>query len=152
MLMNIMDFIVMPQVIVSLAVLIILMWRMSAGYKYGLVAELIEIAGLAVGFVIFTMAAGALGKLLNGGNLHIIETIIKLAIVIAVYRAIQGIGKAATGTKKIPILTSANKFLGCAFGVIETYMWVMLIQHIVGYDIGAAINFTISKITSCIHV
>ncbi|WP_026527636.1 CvpA family protein [Butyrivibrio sp. VCD2006] len=150
--MNIMEFIAMPQVIVSLAVLIILLWRIASGFTYGLISELIGIAALAIGFVIFSLSAGAIGKLLQGKNLHLIETIIELAIIVAVYRVIQGIGKAATGSKKIPILSTANKVLGGVFGACETYIWVALIQHIVGYNIGAAINFTISELISCIHV
>ncbi|SDB18764.1 CvpA family protein [Butyrivibrio sp. INlla16] len=150
--MNILEFISMPQVIVSLAVLIILMWRIAYGYKYGFVAELIEIAGLATGFVIFSLSAGAIGKLIHGENLHILKTIIQLAIVITIYRVIQGIANGTKGTKKIPVLTNTNKVMGAAFGAVETYMWVMLIQHIVGYKIDDAISFTISKLISCIPV
>ncbi|WP_026661199.1 CvpA family protein [Butyrivibrio sp. AC2005] len=150
--MDIMEFIKTPQVIVSLAVLIVLLWRISNGYKYGLVSELIEIASLAVGFVIFTLTAGSIGKLLHGENLHIFKTIIQIAIVVAIYRVINGIAKGTKSSGKVPILSSANKILGACFGAVETYMWVMLIQYIVGYKIDSAISFTFSKIISCIRV
>ncbi|WP_026493088.1 CvpA family protein [Butyrivibrio sp. XPD2002] len=150
--MNIMEFISTPQVIISLAVLIVLLWRISIGYRFGLVSELIEIASLAVGFVIFTLTAGTIGKIMHGENLHIFKTIIQLAIVVSIYRVITGIAKGTKGSGKVPILSSANKVLGACFGAIETYMWVMLIQHIVGYKIDSAISFTISKIISCIRI
>ena len=150
--MDIMEFISTPQVIISLAVLIVLLWRISNGYKYGLVSELIEIASLAVGFVIFTLTAGSIEKILHGENLHLFKTIIQIAIVVAIYRVITGIAKGTKGSGKIPILSSANKLLGACFGAVETYMWVMLIQYIVGYKIDAAISFTISKLISCIRI
>ncbi|WP_029323390.1 CvpA family protein [Butyrivibrio sp. AE3004] len=150
--MDVMTFISMPQVIVSLAVLIVLLWRIAYGYKYGLVNELIEIAGLAVGFVIFNLSAGSIGKILHGENLHIIKTVVQIAIVVAIYRIIQGIAKGTKGSGKIPILSKTNKFLGACFGVLETYMWVMLIQYIIGYRIDSAISFTIFEIIGCIAV
>ncbi|WP_408069550.1 CvpA family protein [Butyrivibrio sp. JL13D10] len=150
--MDIMEFVSTPQVIISLAVLIVLLWRISSGYKNGLVSELIEIASLAVGFVIFTLTAGSIGKLLHGESLHIFKTIIEIAIVVAIYRIINGIAKGTRSSGKVPILSGLNKILGACFGVIETYMWVMLIQYIVGYKIDAAVSFTISKIISCIPI
>lgn len=150
--MDIMEFISTPQVIISLAVLIVLLWRISSGYRYGLVSELIEIASLAVGFVIFTLTAGSIGKILHGENLHIIKTIVEIAIVVAIYRVINGIAKGAKGSGKIPVLSNVNKILGACFGAMETYMWVMLIQYIVGYKIDSAISFTISKLISCIRI
>lgn len=148
--MDVMEFISMPQVIVSLAVLIVLLWRMSYGFKFGLINELIEIAGLAVGFVIFTLSAGSIGKLIHGENLQIFRTIVELAIVVVIYRVVQGIARGTKGAGKVPILSNVNKLLGACFGALETYMWVMLIQHIIGYQIDDAINFTFLKIISCI--
>ncbi len=148
--MELMSFVSEPQVLVSLAALIILLWRMSYGYKNGFVSELFTIAALALGFVAVLMSAEALNKLLNGGNLHIVSTVIKIAIIVAVYRVIQGISKGMKGIKNIPIVGSANKILGAAFGFVETYVWLYVLNYIIGYDFAGAIKYTIAGITSMI--
>ena len=79
---------------------------------------------------------------------QIFKTIVEIAIVVAIYRVINGIAKGTKGAGKIPVLSSVNKILGACFGAVETYMWVMLIQYIVGYKIDSAISFTISTIHS----
>ena len=120
--MDLMNFVSQPQVLVSLAVLIILLWRISDGYKNGLVSELLTIAALAVGFVAILVSADTLNKLLNGGKLPVVATVIRIVIIIAIYRAIKGIAAGAKGIKSIPIVGSANKLLGAAFGIVETYI------------------------------
>ena len=144
--MDIMKFISTPQVIISLAVLIVLLWRISNGYRFGLVSELIEIASVAVGFVIFSISAGAIGKLLHGENLHIFRTIIEIAIVVVIYRVITGIAKGTKGSGKVPVLSSANKILGAVFGIVEVYIWIRVLNYIIEYDIEGAVRYTITTL------
>ncbi len=150
--MDLMNFVAQPQVLVSLAVLIILLWRISDGYKNGLVSELLTIAALAVGFVAILVSADVLNKFLNGGKLPVIATVIRIAIIVVIYKAIKGIAVGAKGIKSIPIVGSANKLLGGAFGIVETYIWIYVLNYIIGYDFASAIKFAIAGIVSAIKV
>ncbi|WP_026496797.1 CvpA family protein [Butyrivibrio sp. WCD3002] len=144
--MDIVNFITQPQVIVTLAVVIMLMWRIAYGYKYGLISELLEIAALAVGFVVLNLTAGILDKFLNGGGLNIISSIVRIAVVVAIYRVIQGISKGVRGSRNVPMVSSVNKLLGSAFGFIEIYIWLRILNYIIGYDFEGAIKFTITSL------
>ena len=153
--MNILEFIAMPQVLVTIAALIVLLWRISDGFKYGFISEVLGIAGLAAGFILFMISADAISKILDHSKFPIIKTVSHIAIVIVVYRIIQGLSSAYRKSKDdgrgIPVLSFVNRLLGAALGVIETGFWVLVIQRIVGYQIEDAINFTINQIMCCIH-
>ncbi len=148
--MDIMSFITQPQVMITLAVLILLLWRISYGYKYGLIAELLEIAALAVGFCILNITSSTLDKLLHGGNLNIVSIVVKLVVVVAIYRAIQGVSNGTKGVRKIPIVGSADQLLGVCFGFIEIYMWIRLLNFIIGYDFEGAIRYTVQSVIGMI--
>lgn len=150
--MELMNFVSQPQVLVSLAVLIILLWRISDGYRNGLITELLTIAALAVGFVAILVSTDTLNKFLKGDNLSIVATALKIAIIIVIYRAINGIAAGAKGIKNIPIVGGANKLLGGVFGIIETYIWVYVLNYIIGYDFASAIKFTIAGVVSVFKI
>ena len=148
--MEIMNFITQPQVLVTVAVLIMLLWRISYGYRNGLVAELLEIAALAVAFAVLMITADTFNQIFSHGNLHIVKMIIRIAIVVAIYRVIQGLSRGSKGVGKIPIVGSANRLLGAGFGLVETYIWVYTLNFIIGYDFEGAVKYTISGIASLI--
>ena len=150
--MDIMTFITQPQVLVTIAALIMLSWRIAYGYKYGLVAELLEIAAIAVGFAVLIMSANAFSQVLGHGNFHIVSMIIRIAIVVAIYRIIQAISKGTHGNGKIPIAGLANKLLGAGFGIIETYIWLRTLNYIIGYDFEGAVKYTIAGIVNMVKV
>ena len=146
--MEIMNFVTQPQVLVTIAVVIMLLWRISYGYKNGLVSELLEIAALAVGFAVLTMSADTVNKFLAHEKLHIIAIVIRLAVVVAIYRVIQGISKGSKGVRKIPLVGKTDGLLGAAFGFVEVYIWIRLLKFVIGYDIEAAITYTINGIAA----
>ena len=84
--MNVLEFVAMPQVLITIAALIVLLWRISDGYKNGLVCEILGIAGIAVGLVILILSADAISKIISHTNLPIIKTVIEIAVVILVYK------------------------------------------------------------------
>ena len=144
--MDIMTFVTQPQVLVTIAILIMLLWRISYGYRNGIVAELLEIAGLAVAFVVLMLTADVFDRLFSGGSLHIVQMIIRIVIVVAIYRVIQGLTRGAKGVRKIPIVGTTNRLLGVVFGFVETYIWVYLLDFILGYDFGGAVTYTVTGI------
>ena len=148
--MDLLSFVIQPQVMVSLAVLIVLLWRISYGYKYGIVAELLEIAALAVGFCILNISAETMSKFLHGEKLSIVSAAIKIIVVLIIYRAIQGITNGVRGTRKIPLLGSADKLIGAFFGIVEIYIWLKLLNYIIGYDFVEAVTFTIASLPGLI--
>ena len=150
--MEIMTFITQPQVMVSLAVLIFLLWRISYGYKYGLIAELLEIAAIAVGFCILNIASDTVDKFLGGEKLHIVAIAFKIIAILLVYRAIQGISNGARGVRKVPILGTTDKLLGACFGLVEIYIWLRVLNYITGYDFEGAIRYTFNGIIGLIHI
>ncbi len=150
--MDIMKFITQPQVLVTIATIIMLSWRIAYGYKNGLIAELLEIAAIAVGFVILIISADVFDQIFKHGNLHVLGMIIKIAIVVAIYRVIQGISNGSKDAKKIPVVGSANRFLGAAFGIIETYIWVRALNYVIGYDFEGAVKYTIAGIVNIVKV
>ena len=149
--MNVLEFVAMPQVLITIAALIVLLWRISDGYKNGLICEILGIAGIAIGVVILILSADAISKIISHTNLPIIKTVVQIAVVILVYKIIKGISRAVRGSREIPILSTVNRLLGAAFGVVEAGFWGLIIQRIVGYRIDSAIYFTINQITSCIR-
>ncbi len=144
--MDIMSFVTQPQVMISLAVLIVLLWRISYGYKNGFVAELIGIAGAAVGFALLLVFADTIDNFLSDGSLHLVNTIIKVTVMVIVYKAIEGIAKGLKGVKKVPILGQVDKLLGACFGAVEVYIWVKLLDYITKYDFEGAVRYTIASI------
>ena len=98
------------------------------------------------------VSTDTLNKFLKGDNLSIVATALKIAIIIVIYRAINGIAAGAKGIKNIPIVGGANKLLGGVFGIIETYIWVYVLNYIIGYDFASAIKFTIAGVVSVFKV
>ncbi len=150
--MDILNFVTQSQVLVTIAVLIMLAWRISYGCKNGLVAELLEIVALAVGLVAIILSADVIDQIFEKGNFHVLQMIIRIAIVVVIYRMIQGISRGSRGIKNIPVLGGANRLLGGAFGIVETYIWVRVLNYIIGYDFNGAVRYTFAGIVNMIKV
>lgn len=150
--MDIMSFVTQPQVMISLAVLIVLLWRISYGYKNGFVAELIGIAALACGFAILLISADALDGLLHDHNIRIVTVIIRIAVASIIYKAVIGIARGMKGVQKIPLIGTVDRLMGACFGALETYIGVKLLQYITDYDFESAVSYTLNLLQKTVHV
>lgn len=118
--------------------LVLLVWRISAAYKRGMVKEIISFVSLLV----LSLAVGLIGTaVLSYFEQDIVSLIIAVILLVVLCVANQIVSVfffSAKALAKLPIISFANKVCGAFVGVLETILilWT-LYTLLVTIDMGA---------------
>lgn len=101
------------------AIVVIIIWRMVAGFRKGMVQEILSLIAMAVAGFCAYLLLGAIGSYLNKEIGRLIQIIILLLIVCAVYKLANLIFTSIRLVSRLPVIRSADKLLGAVFGILE---------------------------------
>lgn len=105
---------------VAVAVIVLLIaWRMVAGFRKGLVRELLSLIALAIGGLSAYLILGAVGSCLNREIGRMLQIILILLVIGAVYKLISLLFTSLKLVSKLPVVHGADKLLGSVLGVLE---------------------------------
>lgn len=101
------------------AIVVIIIWRMVSGFRKGMVQEILSLIAMAVAGFCAYLLLGAIGSYLNKEIGRLIQIIILLLIVCAVYKLANLIFTSISLVSRLPVIRSADKLLGAVFGILE---------------------------------
>lgn len=105
---------------ISLAVIIIIfIWRITAGFRKGLVQEIISLIAMAVAGVCVVLIIGAIGGYMAEEISKVVEMIVVLFAVCAVYRLVHVLFTSLELIAKLPVIKGLDKLMGAAIGLLE---------------------------------
>lgn len=105
---------------ISLAVIIIIfIWRITVGFRKGLVQEIISLIAMVVAGVCVILIIGAIGSYMAEEISRVVEMIIVLFAVCAVYRLVHVLFTSLELIAKLPVIKGVDKLLGAVIGLVE---------------------------------
>ena len=120
------------QIVITIAVVCIILWRISYGSNSGLVAEAAGLLAVLATFASVYFVMGITENVLDKSFGDIIPKIGYLIVAFVVYRVMNAIGGNLRKMKEIPVLGSFDKILGAVLGLLEAIAVLYLIEYITG--------------------
>lgn len=110
---------------ISLVIIaIIFIWRMAAGFRKGMVQELISLVAMAVAGVCVVLIMGAIGSYMDQEIGRVIQIVAVLLVVCLVYRLVHVLFTSLELISKLPIIKGVDKLLGIVVGFAEAVVIV----------------------------
>lgn len=115
---------------VALAVIIIVfIWRIRAGFRRGLVQEIVSLIAMAAAGICAVLMVGAIGSYLDKEISKTIEMAAVLFAVCIVYRIVHVLFTSLKLISKLPLIKGLDKLLGAAAGALEAGVIVAVLVH-----------------------
>lgn len=108
---------------------LIFIWRMTVGFRKGMVQEIISLIAMAVAGVCVLLIFGAIGSYLNREIGKVVQMVIVLLVVCAVYRLIHVLFTSLELISKLPVIKWLDKMLGIVIGAGEAALIVGFIIY-----------------------
>lgn len=110
-------------------IVLIFIWRITAGFKKGMVQEIISLIAMAVAGVCVVLILGAIGSYLEKEISKTIEIVVVLFVVCTVYRLVHVLFTSLELISKLPIIKGLDRLLGAVFGAAEAGLIVGLLVY-----------------------
>lgn len=108
---------------------LIFIWRAAAGFRKGMVQEIISLIAMAVAGVCVILILGALGSYLNREIGKTVEMAAVLFVVCLVYRLIHVLFTSLELISRLPVIKWLDKLLGVVVGLAEAGLIVGLLVY-----------------------
>lgn len=108
---------------------LIFIWRAAAGFRKGMVQEIISLIAMAVAGICVVLILGAVGSYLNREIGKTVEMAVVLFVVCLVYRMIHVLFTSLELISRLPIIKWLDKLLGIAVGLAEAGLIVGLLVY-----------------------
>ncbi len=118
------------QLIITIVVVCLFLWRMSYGINNGLFAEATGLIAVIASFIAVYFCASIVGNVLDARFGNIATKAACLVIAFAVYRIMTAIADAFRKIKTIPIVGGIDRFLGAVLGAVEAMAIILLIEYV----------------------
>lgn len=109
---------------------LIFIWRMIAGFRKGMVQELISLVAMAVAGVCVVLILGAIGSYSDKEIAQVVKMVAVLLAVCLVYRLVNVLFTSLQLIAKLPIVRWLDKVLGIVVGFAEAGLMVMVFIHV----------------------
>ncbi len=110
-------------------VALIFIWRICAGFKKGMVQEVISLIAMGVAGFCVMLILGAIGSYLDKEIGQLIQFIVVLIVVCLAYRLINILFTSLQLISKLPIIKGLDKLLGAVVGLAEAGLIVGILVH-----------------------
>jgi len=110
-------------------IVLIFVWRIAAGFRRGMVQELIALVAIAVAGFCIVLILGALGSYMNQEIFKVVQMIAVLFAVCLVYRLVHVLFTSLELISKLPVIKGLDKLLGAGLGFIEAGLIVGLLVY-----------------------
>ena len=98
---------------------VIFIWRIAAGFRRGMVQEIVSLIAMAVAGVCVGLIVGAVGSYLEKEISKTLVMVAVLFIVCAVYRMVHVLFTSLELISRLPIIKGVDKLLGAVVGAAE---------------------------------
>ena len=110
--------------IALIIIAIIFIWRITAGFRKGMIQEIISLIAMVIAGVCVILILGAAGSYLNQEIGKTIQMVAVLAVVCLIYRLVHVLFTSLELISKLPIIKSVDKLLGVVVGLAEAVLIV----------------------------
>ncbi|NBH28356.1 CvpA family protein [Lachnospiraceae bacterium] len=108
---------------------LIFIWRAAAGFRKGMVQEIISLIAMAVAGFCVILILGAVGSYLNREIGKSVEMAVVLFVVCLVYRLLQVLFTSLELISRLPVIKWMDKLLGIVVGLAEAGLLVGLLVY-----------------------
>ena len=115
--------------VVIVVIVLIFIWRIMAGFKRGMVQEIVSLIAMAVAGVCMVLILGAVGSYLEREIGHLVQFTAVLLVVCLVYRLISILFTSLKLISKLPIVREIDKLLGAVVGGVEAALLVGILVY-----------------------
>ena len=119
--------------ILVIAAVLVLLWKVTDGYKHGMVKEIISFISLIVLCVIVVLLGSGLQSYMEKKYIGVVITVLLLCILGIVHHLLGLVFFSAKMISKLPVIHWVDKVLGIVVGALETvlllwtvYVFIML--------------------------
>ena len=108
--------------ILSIVVLIVLLWKITQGYKRGMVKEIISFVSLIVLCIVAALIVNGMQSYMEKQFVGVVIAVLLLCVVGIVHHLLGVVFFSAKLISKLPVIHWADKLLGIVAGVLETVL------------------------------
>ncbi len=101
---------------------LIFIWRITAGFRKGMVREIISLIAIAVAGFCVVLILGAIGSYLEQEITKVIQIVAVLFVVCLVYRLAHILLTSLELISKLPVIKGVDKLLGAVVGFAEAVL------------------------------
>ena len=114
-----------------IVIALVFIWRIAAGFKRGMVQELISLIAMAAAGICVFLILGAVGSYLEQEIGQVIQIVVVLFAVCLVYRLVSILFVSLKLISKLPIVKGLDKIMGAAVGFVEAGILVGVLVHLI---------------------
>lgn len=100
-------------------IVVIFIWRIVAGFKRGMIQEIVSLIAMAAAGVSMVLILGAVGSYLDREIGQLVQFIAVLLVVCLVYRVVSILFTSLKLISKLPVVREIDKLLGAVVGGME---------------------------------
>ena len=116
--------------IALIIIALIFIWRIVAGFRKGMVQEIISLIAMAVAGGCVVLILGAVGSYLDKEIGKVIQAVLVLFAVCLVYRLVHILFTSLELVSKLPIVKGVDKLLGIVVGFVEAGILVAILVQL----------------------
>lgn len=116
--------------IALIIIALIFIWRITTGFRKGMVQEIISLIAMVVAGVCIFLIMGAVGNYLNHEIGKMVQVIVVLFAVCIVYRLVHVLFTSLELISKLPIIKGLDKLLGALIGCVEAVLIVAALVYL----------------------
>lgn len=116
--------------IALIIIALIFIWRVTTGFRKGMVQEIVSLIAMAVSGVCIFLIMGAVGNYLNHEIGKMVQIIVVLFVVCLVYRLVHILFTSLKLISKLPIIKGLDKLLGALIGCVEAVLIVGILVYL----------------------
>ena len=109
---------------------VIFIWRIAAGFRRGMVQEIVSLIAMAVAGVCVVLIVGAVGSYLEKEISKTLVMVAVLFIVCAVYRMVHVLFTSLELISRLPVIKGVDKLLGAVTGAAEAGVIVGVLVYL----------------------
>lgn len=114
-------------------VIVIFIWRIVAGFRKGMVKEIISLISLVIAGISLIIVINIAGSYFGDREGNILQMLFALAIIGLFYKVISLIFFSLKLIAKLPVIKSLDKLLGAALGAVEAVLIIMMLIQLLKY-------------------
>ena len=123
------------QLVMTIVVVCLILWRMSYGAENGLFAEAAGLIAVLASFVAVHFAMKIVGNVISFDLGSVIPKIGYLVVAFIVYKLMTSIGEAFKKAKNIPVVGGFDRFFGAILGICEAVCIILVVEFITDIEI-----------------
>ncbi len=123
------------QIVITIVVVCLFLWRMSYGTNNGLFAEAAGLIAVLAAFAAVYYIMNIAGSLLTQNFGNVIPKIGYLVVAFVIYKVMSAIGEALKKIRDVPIFGGVDRLLGAIIGFVEAALIIYLIEFVTDIEI-----------------